>query len=134
MAKHFAKIGLDNIVLGVVVVDDSNSSNEAAGASYLKNAFGHETWKLCSKTGAFRALYPGNGCYYDSTNDIFYQPRPVDKDGDSCSSWTLSNSTGKYSPPITRPAETIAEQESGKVYKWDESVYQGDNTKGWILT
>ena len=93
---------------------------------------------MCSKTGAFRVFYPGNGCFYDSTNNIFHQPRPLDKDGASCASWTLNTSTGRYDPPIAQPALSRAEEESGKIWKWDESVYQGatgsPKTLGWILT
>ena len=62
---------------------------------------------------------------YDSTLNAFIAPRPVDADGDSCASWTLNNSTGMYVPPIAEP-------DDGKVYKWDESVYQADNTQGWV--
>ena len=133
MSKYFAKIGLDNVVARVHVVTDSDAPTEAAGVNYLIGLYGHETWKMCSKTGAFRAIYPGNGYYYNSANDIFHQPRPVDKDGDSCTSWTLSTSTGMYDPPITQPELTQAEQESKKIYRWDESLYQSDNTKGWLL-
>ena len=137
MAKHFAKIGLDNVVTRVYVVDDINASDEAAGVSYLQNLYGHETWKMCSKTGAFRVFYPGNGCFYDSTNDIFHQSRPLDKDGESCASWTLNTSTGRYDPPITEPDLSREEEEAAKVWKWDESVYQADSavpkTLGWIL-
>ena len=76
---------------------------------------------------AFRLNWPGIGWTYDKTLDGFIEPRPVDKDGESCASWTLNNSKGCYQPPITRPAEPGSTK-----YVWDESAYQGDNTKGWV--
>ncbi len=142
---HFAKIGLDNVVLAVHKVDDSNAATEAAGVAFLSAVHGHESWKQCSyntygnthkESGTpFRANFPGAGgnWYYDSTNDIFHVVRPTDRDGQSCASWTLSTTTGLWSPPITRPDETEAECLDGKHYEWHESVYQGDNTKGWVL-
>ena len=34
----------------------------------------------------------------------------------------------------TAPALTDEQDESGMYYAWNESEYQADNTKGWILT
>ena len=82
---------------------------------------------------ALRANYPGIGSIYDSTNDIFHDPRPTDKDNESCTSWTLNTTKGIWEPPITEPTLTTSEKDDGKHYEWDESVYTGDNTKGWIL-
>ena len=72
----------------------------------------------------FRKQFAGVGYTYDSTKDVFIIPKPVDKDGDTCNSWTL-NSDNDWVPPITYPSDD-------KEYHWDESVYQGDNSKGWI--
>ena len=88
----------------------------------------------------FRANYPGgqydedNPWYYDSTNNIFHKGRPKDKDGESCTSWTLNTTSGEWIPPIVMPDYTRAEVEAGKRYVWDESSYALDNTAGWILT
>ena len=75
----------------------------------------------------FRANYPSVGWIYDSTNNIFYPPRPIDNDGDLMNSHTLNTTTGNWTPPISLPsdADTVS-------YNWDESLYQSDNTKGWI--
>lgn len=148
---HFAKLGENNIVLGVQHLatiknmTDGGIETESIGVAYLKEHSGHETWKQCSyntSNGAhlkggtpFRGNYPGVGWYYDSTNNIFHPPRPTDKDGDSCASWTLNTSTGMWDPPIAKP-------DGGtpilKAYDWDESVYQADSgspkTLGWVLT
>lgn len=144
----FAKLGVDNIVTDIVHVDtiDNMTSGgiekEEIGIAHLTKHHGHENWRQCSyntlrgqhldgKT-PFRANYPGIGWYYDSTNDIFYEPRPTDMDGESCASWTLNTTTGHYDPPITRPTETEQMITDGKKWKWDESAHQADNTTGWV--
>ena len=45
----------------------------------------------------------------------------------------MNTTTGLWSSPIARPNETDAELEAYKVYNWDESVYQGNNSLGWVL-
>ena len=145
---HFAKLGIDNIVTDILHVDtiDTMTSGgiekEEIGVAHLTKHHGHENWKQCSynthlgqhddgKT-PMRANYPGIGWYYDSTNDIFYEPRPTDMDGESCTSWTLNTTTGVYDPPIALPSLTTQMITDGKKWKWDESAYQADNTKGWV--
>ena len=146
---HFAKLGVDNIVLEVVYMDTIKTmtsggiEKEEIGVAYLKEHHGHETWKKCSfntygnvhnEGGTpFRANYPGIGWYYDSTNDIFHSSRPTDKDGDPCTSWTLNTTTGLWTSPLTKPTLTDEETTASKIYQWDESAYLADNTKGWFL-
>ena len=147
---HFAKIGLDNVVLTVLAVDDKDTATdggierESIGIAYLQGVYGHDTWKQCSynternthRLGGtpFRANYPGAGHYYNSEHDIFHGPRPTDKDGDACNSFTLNSTTGLWDPPITAPVATNAEATAGKRYLWDESAYKADNAQGWILS
>jgi hypothetical protein len=154
---HFAKIGIDNKVLSVSVVDNINCvtiggiEKESIGVEFLKNTHGHETWVQCSywakegiryeedpvagirttSTAAFRGNFPSAGWYWDSTNEIFYPPRPLDKDGESCESWTLNTTTGVWSAPLTEPELTDSQLNNGEVNLWDESAYQADNTTGW---
>ena len=56
--------------------------------------------------------------------------RPTDKDGQSCTSWTMNTSTGVWSAPITKPTSPAETEYSNWV--WDESAYQADNTTGWV--
>ena len=136
--SYFAKLDQSNNVINVVVGNDD-----------FLTTFEDDTpgkWLECNKqmvggvlfdksTGlaaddqskAFRLNWPGIGWTYDKTLDGFIEPRPVDKDGESCASWTLNNSTGYYEPPIAHPAETGSTK-----YVWDESVYQGNNSLGWV--
>ena len=122
---HFAELDENNVVLRVCVVDNSNvpSDKHVDGETWCANFWGG-TWKQTSYSGGFRKQFAGVGYTYDSTKDVFIIPKPVDKDGDTCNSWTL-NSDNDWVPPITYPSDD-------KEYYWDESVYQGDNSKGWI--
>ena len=141
---HYAQLGVDNIVTRVWTVNNIDCmtvggiEKDEIGQAYLKEHHGDLTLVKCSyntQKGVhvlggtpFRANYPGVGWYYSSTHDIFYEPRPIDKDGDSCTSWTLNTTTGMYEAPITQPTGSV-----GKYYVWDESAYQADNSTGWFL-
>ena len=141
---HYAQLGVDNIVTRVWTVNNIDCmtvggiEKDEIGQAYLKEHHGDLTLVKCSYNThqgvhilggtPFRANYPNVGYYYSSTHDIFYEPRPKDKDGDSCTSWSLNTTTGMYEAPITQPTGSV-----GKYYVWDESAYNGDNTKGWVL-
>ena len=150
---HFAKIGLNNEVIGMSAVatrdcmTEGGIEREEIGLTFLQNLTGHQTWKKCSyntkggihynsetgevsadQTKAFRANYPSVGWFYDSENDIFHKPRPTDRNGNPCNSWTLNTTTGRWECPLGD-----APYNNNSTYLWDESVYQSDNTQGWIL-
>ena len=148
---HFAKIGVNGKVILVVPFDDDRCLNadgiedEEIGRQSLEAETGWPLWKQCSwnthrgthaegKT-PFRANYPGVGDYYNSAHDIFYAPRPTDMNGQPCTSWTLNTTTGLWTPPITKPIHENdpSVDEVPHYYEWDESAYQADNTKGWVL-
>ena len=61
------------------------------------------------------ALFPNSKKRPKTLVDKFYYPRPFP-------SWTL-DSDDNWTPPLAKP--------KGHYY-WDETVYQGDNTKGWV--
>ena len=155
---HFAKIGIDNVVTGVLSMDTITTmtpggiEREEIGIAHLKEHHGHENWKKCSyntvngvhidpetgepsadQTKALRANYPGIGWYYSSEHDIFYPPRPTDDDGDLMNSSTLNTTTGQWDHPIAKPALTDDQIANASYYRWDESAYQSDNTQGWVL-
>tara|TARA_B100000287_G_scaffold326380_1_gene310718 strand:+ start:163 stop:582 length:420 start_codon:yes stop_codon:yes gene_type:complete len=136
---HFAKIGLDNIVEAVVVLRNIDTmteggiEQEAIGVAKLEKDTGHSTWKKCScNTRAnvhqlggtpFRANFPSVGWKYDSTNDIFTEPRPTDKDGDPCTSWTLNTTTGRYDPPSAAPSYQHIWDESASAWVDNSAAY-----------
>ena len=125
---HYAKV-LDGKVINVIVaeadffntfIDDTagtwiqTSYNTRGGVHYEPNS--HTPSSDQSK--ALRKNYAGIGFTYDKVKDAFYEPQPY-------ASWTLNSTTYYWEPPVTYPSD-------GKIYDWDESLYQSDNTKGWV--
>ena len=126
---HYAKVR-DGIVLQVLVseadffktfVDTEpgrwiqTSYNTRGGVHYEPNSITPSS----DQSKALRKNYAGIGFVYDSDKDAFYEPQPY-------ASWKLNNTTCIWEPPIALPND-------GNGYYWDESVYQSDNTKGWVL-
>jgi len=140
---NFAKIGLNNQILNIVVLSNLDTMtedgelDESIGIEKLKKETGHETWLMCGKNlkgEVIRKNIPGLGWTYNQEYDGFHSPRPVDINQTVCNSWTLDMETCKWNPPITKP-ENYFKYENGTheiVFSWDENAYQEDNTKGWI--
>lgn len=151
---HYARIGIDNKVITVDLVDNINCmtpggiERDDIAIAHLQSIHGAGNWVKCSyntmggihRLGGtpLRANFPGgvnedDPYYYDSTNDIFYRKRPSDEDGDLMNSWTLNTTTGRWEPPLVEPETTREQTTSNQYYTWDESAYQADNTTGWVL-
>ena len=126
---HYAKVKND-IVTQVIVAEAEffetfvdtepgkwvqTSYNTRGGVHYEPNS----DTPSSDQSKALRKNYAGIGFVYDSDKDAFYEPQPYP-------SWTLNDTTCIWESPIAKPDDT-----SG--YYWDESVYQADNTKGWVL-
>jgi len=115
---HFAKIGLNNIVIDVLVVanretmDSNGTEYESIGVEFLKILTGHETWVQTSYNGNIRKNYAGIGYTYDSQRDAFIPPKPFP-------SWILIEETCRWTAPIPMPIDD-------KLYQWDEA------TTNWI--
>jgi hypothetical protein len=147
---HFAKISEDNIVLNVLTVNNSDMLNtdgvedEAVGQQHLET---HNNWpshlwiqtsfntkKNQHKNGGtpLRGNYAGIGYKWDSTNNIFWPPKPFE-------SWVKNTSNACWNPPINQPSLTAEQQSQNDagthawVYEWNETQYQADNTTGWEL-
>tara|TARA_B100000780_G_scaffold268291_1_gene226103 strand:- start:36 stop:428 length:393 start_codon:yes stop_codon:yes gene_type:complete len=119
---HFAKINTDNIVVDVVVVEDSEilidgAENEQKGVNFLNSLFHtNYNWKQTSYNTLgnvhagggtpFRKNYAGKDMIYDSDRNAFYVTRPWD-------SWSLNETTCLWEAPVTYP-------DDGKRYKWNE--------------
>ena len=125
---HYAKVN-DGIVETVIVaeaeffdtfVDDTpgiwiqTSYNTRGGVHYEPDS----NTPSSDQSKALRKNHAGIGYTYDETKDAFIPPQQF-------SSWTLNNTTCLWEPPISKPSD-------GKTYRWDESLYQSDNTKGWV--
>ena len=145
---HYAKIDSNNIVTQVIVADASYINSLSDSSSYIKTSYNTNMGKhyqpdstgntslqteSSDQSKSLRFRFAGVGMYYDSTNDVFYEQKPPDKDGDTCNSWTLNTSTWTLEAPITMPTLTDSQFANQKIWVWDESVYQADNTQGWVL-
>jgi hypothetical protein len=118
---HFAKIGIDNTVLEVLVVNNvdcmtpQGEEREEIGVEFLKKLTGHESWKQTSYNGSFRKRYAGHGYTYNSELDAFVPPKPYP-------SWTLDTETAAWNPPTPMPTT------EGKIQTWNESTLSWDES------
>ena len=118
---HFAKIGIDNTVLEVLVVNNvdcmtpQGEEKEEIGVEFLKKLTGHESWKQTSYNGSFRKRYAGHGYTYNSELDAFVPPKPYP-------SWTLDTETAAWNPPTPMPTT------EGKIQTWNESTLSWDES------
>jgi len=133
--SHFAKV-VNGIVEQVIVAEQPFIDSLPDAGSWIKtsyNTFGGVHYAPDNNDGsayervpdggvALRANFAGVGFTYDSTHDVFYAPRPKDRNGISCESWTISAPTWLWTPPTPRPIPTTPPT----LYEWDEP------TKTWI--
>ncbi len=140
---HFAQLDSNNVVTQVIVVSNDDTSDingtevESIGVSFCQKLLGADTnWKQTSYNNNMRGNYAGIGYTYMSnvatlgvgSTDIFISQQPH-------ASWTVGvNTASWYSPLGDAPALTDDQVAAGSLYSWDESAYQADNTKGWVLT
>ena len=118
---HFAKLGIDNVVLEVLVVNNVDTmtpqgeEKEEIGVEFLQKLTGHQAWKQTSYNGKFRKRYAGIGYTYNSELDAFIPPKPYP-------SWTLNNETAAWDAPTPMPTT------EGKVYTWNEETLSWDES------
>ena len=107
---HFAKIGIDNVVLEVLVVNNVDTmtpqgeEKEEIGVAFLQKLTGHSAWKQTSYNSNIRKHYAGVGYTYNESIDAFVAPKPY-------TSWVLDEEKGVYAPPTPMPTD-------GKNYFW----------------
>ena len=117
---HFAKLGIDNTVLEVLVVNNVDTmtpqgeEKEEIGVEFLHKLTGHATWKQTSYNGTIRKNYAGIGYTYNSELDAFIPPKPYN-------SWTLNEDTCNWEPPVAYPSDD-------KIYKWNEDIMNWEET------
>jgi hypothetical protein len=109
---HFAELDENNIVLQVIVVNnselmDNGSESEAVGIAFCQSLFPNTTWVQTSYNGNFRKNYAGFGYTYDAVRDAFISPQPYP-------SWRLNENTCQWDAPVARPVD-------GGLYFWDET-------------
>ena len=120
---HFAKLGVGNKVLTVVVVHNDVATTEQAGVDFLNKTYGtNDMWKQTSyntyggvhRYGGtpFRKNYAGIGFKYNESLDAFIPPQDFP-------SWILNEETCLWEAPVPKP-------DDGQKYDWNESTQQWD--------
>ena len=123
---HFATLDESNIVTQVdvvandVILDGDGNEQEQLGINFLTALYGAGNYKQTSYNKKIRKNYAGVGYTYDAVKDKFIKSKPF-------ASWSLDENDD-WKAPVEYPADG----DNTNWYTWDESVYQGDNTKGWI--
>lgn len=112
---HFAELDANNIVLRVIVVNNSDVldqygyESENVGIAFCRSLFGAETiWRQTSYNATFRKNYAGIGYRYDAALNAFIAPQPYP-------SWSLNTTTCQWEAPKPYPTD-------GKVYAWNEGL------------
>jgi hypothetical protein len=117
---HFALLDPNNTVIFVTVgrdEDDEVELSRRTGQTYKKTSYNTRGGVHYGQDGqpdngiAFRGNYAGLGYIYDSTNNVFYAPKPY-------ASWTIGAPTWLWQAPVPYPTD-------GKTYSWNE------NNKTW---
>lgn len=113
---HFAKIGLNNKVIDVVVVhnnellDANNVEQEVNGINYLQGLTGWSIWKQTSYNGSIRKNFAGIGMTYDEDRDAFIPIKPYP-------SWVLNEDTCQWEAPTPRPQDGWIWNEESQVWQ-----------------
>ena len=140
---HFAQLDSNNIVTGVIVVNDADTGGgdldaESVGISFCRNHVNDNStnWKQTSYNENFRGNYAGIGATYMTgvrtlgvaSTDIFIQQQPY-------ASWSIGINTAQwYSPIGPEPELTSSQKDDNLYYYWNEANYQADNNTGWATT
>tara|TARA_R110000744_G_scaffold97848_2_gene189051 strand:+ start:207 stop:629 length:423 start_codon:yes stop_codon:yes gene_type:complete len=134
---HFAKLGVGNKVLQVVVLsndtilNENGEENEQMGVDYLNSLYGtSDVWKQTSYNTLrgvhkldgtpFRKNYAGIDYSYDEVRDAFYSPQPYP-------SWILNETTCHWQAPVPYPETDPNRLAKDENYSWNEE------TKNWDL-
>ena len=128
---HYAKV-VNGIVEKVIVakadffnnfVDDSpgtwikTSYNTRGGIHYQPNT---ETPSE-NQAKALRGNYAGVGYIYDSSNDVFYAPKPYE-------SWVINTTTWTWEAPVPRPDNNNDYTWNEETQAWDQITLTTDGT------
>jgi hypothetical protein len=100
--SHFAEIDENNVVLRVLVGD--NSAPNEGYDWFVENLGGR--WVQTSYSSSFRKNYAGIGYTYDEELDAFIPPKPFE-------SWVLNEETCQWQAPVPYPDDSL-------FYSWNE--------------
>ena len=145
---HFAKIGMNGKVIGVLTMGDNDMKNadgvedESVGQQYLEqhNNWPAQMWIQTSyntvnnthtsgdNSKAFRGNYAGIGYTWDEDNQIFWPKKPY-------ASWVKNTTNARWQSPIgdapALTAEQISQNEANThmwSYVWNEADQSWDLT------
>ena len=134
---HYAKLGANNKVIGVHVVNDSDCLNadgiedEEVGRQFLERIHGWPLWKKTSyntrknkhssgdDSKALRGNYAGIGMYYNEDHDIFISKKPY-------ASWVINTDEARWQSPIGDEPVLSNEEITTHRYDWNESAQTWD--------
>tara|TARA_B100000902_G_scaffold108276_2_gene109961 strand:- start:3242 stop:3601 length:360 start_codon:yes stop_codon:yes gene_type:complete len=114
---HFAQINENNIVVQVLVVDNSvlkhgKKEVEQKGIDFLHSLYGSDkTWVQTSYNNNIRKQYAGVGDTYDLAKDKFILPQPFP-------SWAL-DSNDDWQPPVPKPEDDPLAQWNEESQSWE---------------
>ena len=138
---HFAKIGMNGKVIGVLTMGNENMLNadgvedESVGQQWLQR---HNNWPApmwiqtsYNTSGGkhrlggtpLRGNYAGIGYTWDEDNNIFYPKSPYP-------SWVLNTTTASWHSPIGDAPDDLTAEEiaAGTRYVWNEGTGAWDKT------
>jgi hypothetical protein len=111
---HFAKVN-NNIVEQVIVAELEffDTFIDSTPGQWIQTSYNTYGNQHALGGTPLRGNYACVGYTYDTTNDVFYAPKPFP-------SWTLNESTWLWEAPVARPTD-------GEYYQWNET------TTSWVL-
>ena len=138
---HFAKIGMNGKVIGVLTMGNKDMLNgngvedESVGQQWLER---HNNWPApmwiqtsyntsqgTHKDGGtpLRGNYAGIGYTWDEDNNIFYPKKPY-------ASWVLNTTTASWHSPIGDAPDDLTDEEkaANTQYVWNEVGQSWDKT------
>ena len=126
--SHYAKV-VDGKVTQVIVAEAEffNTFVDTSAGTWIQTSYNTRGGVHYGQDGkpddgvALRGNYAGIGSIYDQANDVFYAPRPVDRNGISCASWTIGAPTWEWVNPVPVPDDVFTGTPP-KRYSWDEAT------------
>lgn len=106
--SHYAKV-LDGKVVQVIVAeaDFFKTFVDTSPGTWLQTSYNTHA-NQHPEGRPLRGNYAGIGFTYDSTNDVFYAPKPFP-------SWLLNETTWTWDAPVPYPTDD-------KIYAWNEAT------------
>jgi len=107
--SHYAKVN-NGIVEQVIVAEAEffETFVDTSPGTWIQTSYNTHGGVHTLGGTPLRGNFAGIGYTYDSTNDVFYAPKPYP-------SWTLNETTWLWEPPVAHPTDD-------KIYRWDETT------------